>query len=100
VPYVRIALMQPKPGHADQVRELQTELLRFDRTLPGFLGGYLLDPSDGTGRIGRMILWETKADADHAAQDQHTLTMRSALAPLIIGGAGGHLEVAAEATRV
>jgi quinol monooxygenase YgiN len=100
VPYVRIALMQPKSGHSHEVRDLQVELLRFDRTLPGFLGGYLLEPSDGTGRIGRMILWETRADADRAAQDQHTLTLRSALPPLIVGGASGHLEVAAEATRI
>jgi hypothetical protein len=92
--------MQPKPGRSDEVREIQVQLLSFDRTLHGFLGGYLLEPSDGTGRIGRMILWESKADADHAAQDQHTLMMRSALPALVEGGAGGHLEVAAEATRV
>jgi len=92
--------MQPKAGNADKVRELQKELLRYDRTLPGFLGGYLLEPADGTGRIGRLILWEHRADADGAAQQQHTLTLRSALTPLIAGGASRHLEVAAEATRV
>ncbi|HTE84258.1 MAG TPA: hypothetical protein VK821_05970 [Dehalococcoidia bacterium] len=100
MPYVRIALMQPKAGHVHEVRDLQAELLRFDKTLQGFLGGYLLEPSDGTGRIGRMVLWEGKADAGRAAQEQHTLTLRSALPPLVVGGASGHLEVGAEATRV
>jgi heme-degrading monooxygenase HmoA len=100
MPYVRIALMQPKAGNADRVRELQTELLRYDRTLPGFLGGYLLEPSDGTGRIGRLVLWESRADADGAAQQQHTLMLRATLTPLIAGSAGRRLEIAAEATRV
>jgi len=100
MPYVRIALMQPKAGSADRVRELQAELLRYDRTLPGFLGGYLLDPTDGSGRIGRLVLWESRSDADGAAQQQHTLTLRSALTPLIAGGATRHVEVAAEATRI
>jgi heme-degrading monooxygenase HmoA len=100
VPYVRFALMQPRPGQAQKLRALHTELLRYDRTLPGFLGGYLLEPADGTGRIGRLVLWENRADADHAAQQQHTLTLRSALPPLIVSDASGHLELATEATRV
>jgi hypothetical protein len=100
MPYVRIALMQPKFGNLEKVRDLQTELLRYDRTLPGFLGGYLLEPEDGTGRIGRLVLWEGKADADAAAQQQHTLTLRAALASLILGGASRRLEIATEATRV
>jgi quinol monooxygenase YgiN len=100
MPYVRIALMQPKSGSLDRVRELQLELLRYDRTLPGFLGGYLLEPEDGTGRIGRLVLWESKADADGAAQQQHTLTLRAALTSLILSGASRRLEIASEAIRV
>ena len=100
MPYVRIALMQPKAEHRGTVRELQTELLSYDRTLPGFLGGYLLEPDDGTGRIGRLVLWESRANADHAAQQQHTLTLRARLPALIQQGARGRLEVGAEATRV
>jgi hypothetical protein len=92
--------MRPKPDHVDDVRELQTELLRYDRTLPGFLGGYLLEPSDGTGRIGRLVLWERKTDADNAAQQQHTLTLRAALSPLLREERGGHLEIATEAIRI
>jgi quinol monooxygenase YgiN len=100
MPYVRIALMQPKSGSLDRVRELQLELLRYDRTLPGFLGGYLLEPEDGTGRIGRLVLWESKSDADGAAQQQHTLTLRAALTSLILSGASRRLEIASEAVRV
>lgn len=68
MPYVRVALMEPKPEHAQDVRDRHVEILRYDRTLPGFLGGYLIEPTDGSGRIGRMVLWESRADADHAAQ--------------------------------
>jgi len=100
MPFVRIALMQPKPDHLTKVRDLQVELLRYDRTLPGFLGGYLLEPDDGTGRIGRLVLWENKGDADHAARQQHTLTLRAALSSLIQEGTQGHIEIATEATRI
>lgn len=100
MPYVRLALMKPNPEHVEDVRDLQTELLRYDRTLPGFLGGYLIEPTDGTERIGRLVLWESRADADHAAQQQHTLTLRARLTPLIMGRSAGRLEVGAEATRV
>lgn len=100
MPYVRIALMQPKSEHVSEVRDLQTELLSYDRTLPGFLGGYLLEPDDGTGRIGRLVLWESRVNADHAAQQQHTLTLRARLPALIQPGSSRHLEVGAEATRV
>ena len=53
MPYVRIALMQPRPEHAGEVKDLQAELLRFNKTLSGFLGGYLLDTTDGTGLLKR-----------------------------------------------
>ena len=100
MPFVRIALMQPREDQVGAVRDLQVELLRYDRTLPGFLGGYLLEPDDGTGRIGRLVLWQEKADADNAAQQQHTLTLRAALARLLREDVRGHLEIATEATRI
>jgi hypothetical protein len=100
VPYVRIALMQPLPERARDVREMQEELLRFDKILQGFLGGYLLDTSDGTNRIGRLVLWETKEDADRAAQHPHTLKLRSDLLPLIRRGHLSRVDVGVEAIRV
>ncbi|MGI8549614.1 MAG: hypothetical protein ACR2PL_02290, partial [Dehalococcoidia bacterium] len=83
MPYVRLALMEPKPEHIAEVRSIHDDLLHYDKTLPGYLEGYLLEAADGSGRLGRLIVWEHKDDADRAAQQQHTLTVRSALAPLI-----------------
>lgn len=98
--YVRIALMQPLPERSETVKALQVELLQFDKTMPGFLGGYLLETTDGTGRIGRMVLWEEKADADHAAQQQHTLRLQSDLLLLIRRGHFSRLDVGVEAARI
>lgn len=100
MPYMRIALMSPRPEHAEQVHDLQVELLQYDKTLHGFLGGYVLETEDGTDRIGRVAIWETRSDADHAAQEQHTLTRRSDLLRLIRRGPSSRLEIGAEATRV
>jgi len=100
MPYVRVALVIPKPEHSAQVRRLQHDLLRFDRTLPGFLEGYFIEAGDDSGRLGRLIFWQAKADADHAAQQPHTLSLRATLLALIEEGPAAHVEAGLEATSV
>lgn len=100
MPYVRIALMEPKPEDLSEVRRMQDDLLRFDKTLPGFVEGYLLEAQDGSGRIGRLTLWQDKADADHAAQEQHTLTVRAMLLRLGQTNPSSQLDAGLEATSI
>lgn len=77
MPYVRISLMKPLEPYRTDIQRLEEDLLRYFKTQPGFIEGYLLWATDGTGRIGRLTVWEREEDADQAAQQPHTLAIRS-----------------------
>ncbi|MGI8551827.1 MAG: antibiotic biosynthesis monooxygenase [Dehalococcoidia bacterium] len=100
MPYVRIALMEAKAENRAEVQQMQEDLLRYDTSLPGFIDGYLLQDEDGSNRLGRLTMWNRKEDADHAAQQQHHLTVRSEMARLIQVGQTGHIEVGIDAVKV
>jgi len=99
MPYIRISLTEPKPEHIEETRGVHRELLRFDKTLPGFIDGYFAEDMESAHRMGRVTFWEGKADADHAAQQQHTLTLRAQLLRLIVDDAAG-INAGLEATRI
>jgi hypothetical protein len=56
---------------------MHEDLLRSFKEMPGYLGGYLIVASDESGRIGRLSIWKTPEDADHASQNAHILAVRS-----------------------
>jgi hypothetical protein len=58
-------------------------LLERFKTLPGFIDGYLMLSTDGTGRIGRVTVWKSRRDADRAALAQDVLVTRSLMNQLI-----------------
>ena len=93
--YVRVSLMQPRPGHDSGVNELLTELADSFAQQPGFIEGYQLHSKDAL--LGRVTVWESEASADHAAQSTHVLALRSRLNPEV--EAGSHQEHAFEGTR-
>jgi hypothetical protein len=81
--YVRLSLMDPKPGKDDLVSGLMDNLLQFFSTQPGYVRGYGLLSGDPQGRVGRITMWDSEEDADHAANTQHVLSVRSELLAMI-----------------
>ncbi len=83
--YVRLYVMHPKPGQEERVSQILDDLLRFLPTQPGYVRGYKLsgEPHDPQGRVGRLIVWSSEADANHAATTQHDLSIRSELMQII-----------------
>ncbi len=81
--YIRISLMTAKPGSEKLVAGLMDSLLEFFSDRPGFVRGYALLEDDPRGRIGRITLWHSEEDADHTANTQHVLTVRSEILQLI-----------------
>jgi len=79
MPYVRISLMRPKAGQENEVNSLLDRLVDYYERQPGYVTGYRLKNIDGSGRVGRMGVWERQEDAEHAAQTDHDLAMRSQL---------------------
>ncbi len=75
--YVSLSLMKPKPNEEKLVAGLMDNLLEFFARQPGYERGYALLEGETQGRVGRITLWESEEQADHAANTQHVLTVRA-----------------------
>jgi len=75
--------MRPHDHERPRVEQIIDETLRFDSALPGFISGQRLTPHDDTGEVWRVVYWESENAADHAAQQQHVLALRSELIRLL-----------------
>ncbi len=75
--YVRLSLMNPKAGEERLVAGLMDNLLEFFSDQPGYVRGYALIDGDPQGRVGRITMWKSEENADHAGNTQHVLTVRA-----------------------
>jgi heme-degrading monooxygenase HmoA len=82
--YVRISFMRPQRGQEGRVHELLKELIGYYEQQPGYMSGYLLEHRDGSNRYGRIGIWASEEDAEHAAQREHDLALRAELNRAII----------------
>lgn len=78
--YIRISISTPKEGSRDRVLELEDRLLASFKDHDGFRSAYRLTSST---QVGRVSIWDAEANADAAANSQHTLSLRSELMPLL-----------------
>ena len=81
--YVRLSLVTAKPGEEERVSQMMDGLLEFLATQPGYVRGYKLIRTYPDPRTGRITVWKSEQDADHAAQTQHILSVRSELMQLV-----------------
>lgn len=81
--YVRLSLMVPKHGCAERVSQITDELLDYFSKQPGYVRGYKLTTSDGSGELGRLTVWTSEQEADRVATSEHVLAVRSQLMQLI-----------------
>ena len=87
VVYVRLSLVKPRAGNEQRVAKMEADLIRYLAGRPGYLHGYQITGGDSIeGRIGRLTLWRSDQDADHAAQTDHVLAIRSELMMLVEDG--------------
>ncbi len=81
--YVRLSLVIARPGEEERVSRIVDDLLEYFVTQPGFVRGYKLVREHPDPRMGRLTVWRSEQDADHAAQTQHVLSVRSELMLLV-----------------
>jgi hypothetical protein len=91
-----MSLMRPQSGREAEVERLLEDLIRYYRQQNGFLAGWKVSALDRTGEVGRITVWESEADADHAANQQRVLSLRSEL-NLLLEEDTEHVERAFEA---
>jgi heme-degrading monooxygenase HmoA len=83
MPYIRISLMRPQEGRTEEVERLLSDLVRSFREQKGFIAGWRVSALDRSGEVGRVTVWESEQDADHAANVQHVMAVRSEINRLI-----------------
>jgi hypothetical protein len=80
---LRLTLLKPKDGHRD---EMQTLLMRLDEKLantPGLIFSFVTEIE--ADKLGRVALWRSKEDANHAAMRDDVLAVRAKLRSLALG---------------
>ena len=68
MPYVRVSLMRSKDASSAEAGKIVDDLIGYMSKQPGYVTGWRMTAQDGTGLLGRITIWNTEADADHAAQ--------------------------------
>jgi len=85
--FVRISYMHPKEGQEARLQELLQKLSAYYREQGGYQGGYILNPYSGAQtqdrRWGRVGFWDSEDAAEHAAQTEHSMAMRSDLTRIV-----------------
>ncbi|OFW65093.1 MAG: hypothetical protein A2Y74_08795 [Actinobacteria bacterium RBG_13_63_9] len=77
MPYIRISLMTPAEGRDEELRRLNEELSSFYQTRNGCLQSFVITAADGSGELGRISIWESEEAAEHAANHEHSMSLRS-----------------------
>jgi hypothetical protein len=99
MPYIRVSVVQPRRNRRIEVQDMVEDLLRRLKTLPGFIDGYLMMTTDGTGRVGRVTMWRSRRDADRAALVEAVLATRANINQLVEDEDDIHLEQGFESVR-
>ena len=71
---IRTTIVTPSQGHESQVADLLKELGDYLSTQPGFIEGYEVRDEE---RLGRISVWASKEQADHAATQVRTIAIRA-----------------------
>jgi quinol monooxygenase YgiN len=79
MPYIRLTLAHPRPERRDEVTQHYQELVAYVTSLPGCLGGYVIQAHDQSGEVGRISIWESADAAHRAANDPHALSLHAEL---------------------
>jgi quinol monooxygenase YgiN len=77
MPYVRISIARPRPGQKPRLEELQAQIAAFNAKQPGCQQAWVLHPHDNSGDIARVSIWDSEAAAEHAAQTDEMMSLRS-----------------------
>jgi hypothetical protein len=76
VAYLRLTMLQPRPGSEVEARELLEEL---DTSLVGADGLVFSLVMSQERKLGRVALWHSKDDANREATSDHVMSIRSRL---------------------
>ena len=73
----RISLMKILPHNRNEVTRLHASLEEFLSKQKGYILGFSFEAIGDTETMGRVSLWASEEDANHAATLDHTVGLRS-----------------------
>lgn len=87
--YVRLSIARPRHGEEKNLEEIMTKLNDFSLKQPGCQSSVIMKPHDNSGEIARLSIYDSEASAEHIANSDHVLALRS---QLHIAAEPGHVE--------
>ncbi|HEX6032163.1 MAG TPA: antibiotic biosynthesis monooxygenase [Tepidiformaceae bacterium] len=77
--YIRLSIARPRRGDEQRFEEVMRRLAQVTAEQEGCVASYIMKPDDDSGEIARLTFYENAAQADHAAQGQTIMSLRSEL---------------------
>ena len=77
MPIVRMSVWEPLPGKEKDVEKLIDQLGQYHAELPGHVMGLRFHTVGREHMCGRLSIWNSVEDANHAASLTHTAALRS-----------------------
>lgn len=79
MPYVRLTIVKPRSGQATRLGEILQKMNAFSLSQPGCSFSQVLRPHDNSGEIARISMYEDEHAAEHVANSDSMLSLRSEL---------------------
>lgn len=79
MPYIRLSIAKPRRGEEARLEEVMRKLSELSSAQDGCVESYVLRPHDDSGDIARIAVYTNETTAEHAANSQPFLALRSEL---------------------
>ncbi len=89
----RQSIVRPLAGQSPRVEKLLDELDANYAKLPGYILGFRYRPELNKAQLGRIAVWRSQEDANHAAMNTHIQSIRAQINTLV---EEGHTELVLE----
>lgn len=77
--YIRLSIARARKGEEERLEQLMRQLAETVAKQEGCIESYVLKPHDDSGEIARIAVYEDENAAEHAANTDHIMSLRSEL---------------------
>lgn len=89
MPYIRLSVARPRRGQEQLLEELMRKLAGLTAEQQGCIQSWVLRPHDESGEIARISIYSDEDAAEHSANNQSVMALRSEMHLLM---EPGHVE--------
>lgn len=79
MPYIRLSIAKPRRGEEARLEEVMRKLSDLSASQDGCLESFVLRPHDDSGDVARIAIYSDEVTAEHIANTQSFLALRSEL---------------------